>query len=349
MRSDTPRALGYRWPAEWEPHEATWLAWPHKEDSWPGKLDRIPPIFCEMVRALVRGENVRILARSPADAESITAQLGAASVDTSRVELVELPTDDAWIRDHGPTFVTHPSEPPAVVDWGYNAWGEKYPPWDLDAQVAASLAARRGLRRFDPGMILEGGSIDGDGEGTLLTTESCLLHPNRNPGLGRDEIEERLGDYLGVEKVLWLGDGIVGDDTDGHVDDLTRFVAPGVVVTVVEEDPADANYEALAENRRRLSSMTDARGRPLQVLELPMPRPVLEGDDRLPASYANFYVANAVVLVPIFGDPADGRALEVLRGCFPDRDVVGIEARDLVWGLGAFHCLTQQEPAAGPR
>ncbi len=344
MSTETPRSLGFRWPAEWEPHEATWLAWPHKEDSWPGKMDRIPSVFVEMVRALSVGEGVRILVRSPADATEVEQRLRRASVDVATVELVVLPTDDAWIRDHGPVFVSRDGRESAVVDWGYNAWGGKYPPWDLDAEVARHLAERLGLRRFAPGMILEGGSIDGDGQGTILTTESCLLNPNRNPEMSRAEIEAQLGAYLGAEKVLWLGDGIVGDDTDGHVDDLTRFVAPGTVVTVVEDDPADANHAALAENRRRLQSMTDARGRRLEVRPLPMPRPVFEGSDRLPASYANFYVGNAVVLVPTFDDVADATALAVLADCFPSRRVVGIDATDLVWGLGAFHCLTQQQP-----
>lgn len=345
MVADTPRGLGYRWPAEWEPHVATWLAWPHKEDSWPGKIERIPPVFVEMVRALVTGEDVRILVRSEDEVAEVRDHLLAASVDCSRVELLVVPTDDAWIRDHGPVFVVHPDAPAAVVDWGYNAWGGKYPPWDLDVRVASQVAAHLGLRRFEPGMILEGGSIDGDGEGTVLTTESCLLHPNRNPGLDRHTIEDGLRTYLGVEKVLWLGDGIVGDDTDGHVDDLTRFVGPGAVVTAVEEDESDANFAALSDNRRRLESMTDARGRRLIVTPLPMPRAVFEGEDRLPASYANFYIGNAVVLVPTFEDPADERALEIFRTCFPSRRIVGIDARDLVWGLGAFHCLTQQQPA----
>ncbi len=346
MAERTPQDLGYRWPAEWEPHEATWLAWPHKESSWPGKLDRIPPVFVEMVRALVEGERVRIAVRSEAEGRAVRTRLREGGVCSDEVETRVLPTDDAWIRDHGPIFVTREGpQPLAVTDWGYNAWGGKYPPWDRDAQVAGTLAGELGLPRFAPDMILEGGSIEGDGEGTVLTTESCLRNPNRNPHLDRVGIEARLVAYLGARKVLWLGDGIVGDDTDGHVDDLTRFVAPGVVVTVVEENESDANHVALTENLRRLEGMTDARGRRLEVRRLPMPRPVREGEDRLPASYANFYVANAVVLVPVFDDPADGPALEVLRGCFPGRRVVGIGARDLVWGLGAFHCLTQQQPA----
>ena len=345
----TPRELGYRWPAEWERHDATWLAWPHKRDSWPGKFEPVPGIFVEMVRALSTGERVEILVLSGEHGASVRALLGEARVDPSAVRLHVLPTDDAWIRDHGPIFVQREradgggTEVAATV-WGYNAWGGKYPPWDQDRLVSREIARRLGVPAFDGGMILEGGSIEGDGEGTLLTTEACLLNPNRNPELDRTGIERRLRDFLGIEKVLWLGDGIVGDDTDGHVDDLTRFVAPGRVVTVVEDDPADENHRPLRENRERLRGMTDARGRRLEVMELPMPRALFEQDQRLPASYANFYVGNAAVLVPTFDDPADARALGVLADAFPGRRVTGIRATDLVWGLGAFHCLSQQQP-----
>jgi agmatine deiminase len=345
-----PSSRRWRFPAEWELHRATWLAWPHKEASWPGRLEHIPPLFAAMVSALATGERVEILVRDDADAASIGALLDRAGVAAEAVGLHHIPTDDAWIRDHGPIFVVRDAPPAlAAVDWGYNAWGGKYPPWDQDAEVARRVASLIGVPRIEGGMVLEGGSIDTDGEGTLLTTESCLLHPNRNPGLSRGEIEERLRAGLGVERILWLGDGIVGDDTDGHVDDLTRFVAPGVVVTAVEDDPADANYAALADNARRLEGMVDARGRRLTVLSLPMPAPVLWEGHRLPASYANFYVANAVVLLPVFGDPNDARAVDVLARAFPGRRVVPIPARDLVWGLGACHCLTQQEPAVGRR
>ena len=337
---------GWRWPAEWERHRATWLAWPHKEASWPGRLEQIPPLFVAMVRSLVAGERVEILVSDDAAAASVRELLDRGGVARAATGLHVVPTDDAWIRDHGPTFVLR-DEPAALaaVGWGYNAWGGKYPPWDRDAEVAGRIASLRGVPRFDGGMVLEGGSIEGDGQGTLLTTESCLLNPNRNPALSRGEIEQRLRSGLGVERILWLGDGIVGDDTDGHVDDLTRFVAPGTVVTVVEEDPADENHRALAENRRRLETMVDARGRRLTVIALPMPSPVVWEGARLPASYANFYIANAVVLVPVFDDPRDEAALEILARLFPGRRVVPIPARDLVWGLGACHCLTQQEPA----
>jgi agmatine deiminase len=311
----------------------------------------VPGIFVEMVRALVPGERVEILALSAEHADSIAAYLRQGGIELANVRLHVLPTDDAWVRDHGPIFLRRDAAQPgapgaeiALTDWGYNAWGEKYPPWELDDRVPAEIAARFGFAAFSPGMILEGGSIEGDGQGTLLTTEACLLNPNRNPSLDRGAIESRLREFLAVERVLWLGDGIAGDDTDGHVDDLARFVAPGVVVAVVEDDPADENYRPLRDNLERLRSLEDARGRRLRVVELPMPRALHEQGQRLPASYANFYVANRAVLVPIFDDPNDARALAVLAEAFPGRKVVGIRATDLVWGLGAFHCLTQQQP-----
>ena len=340
----SPAALGFRMPAEWEPHAATWLSWPHKEASWPGKLERIPPIWVEMVRQLVAGEIVNVLVNDAAPAASVRALLQQAGVPLARVQLHEVPTDDAWMRDHGPTFITRGGAF-ALVDWIYNAWGGKYPPWENDDRVPQVLADRLAAPRFAPGLVLEGGSIDVDGAGTLLTTEQCLLNPNRNPGRSRAEIEQALCDYLDVRQVLWLGDGILGDDTDGHVDDITRFVAPATVVTVVEEDPADPNYEPLQENLKRLGEMRDAAQRPLKVRTLPMPTPVEYEGQRLPASYANFYIGNAVVLVPIFDCPNDARALAVLRELFPTRQVVGITATDMVWGLGAFHCVTQQQPA----
>jgi agmatine deiminase len=345
----SPAALGYRMPAEWEPHAATWLSWPHKESSWPGKLARIPPIWVEMVRALVRGEDVRILVNDAAPAAEVRERLARARVPLARVHLHEVPTDDAWMRDHGPTFITRGGERGtelALVDWKYNAWGGKYPPWSLDDQVPRAVARLLDRPAFSVDMVLEGGSIDVDGRGTLLTTEACLLNPNRNPQLSSAAIEQHLCDYLGARRILWLGDGIVGDDTDGHVDDLTRFVAPGVVVTVCEDDPQDENYERLRDNYRRLQTMRDAAGAALRVVTLPMPEPISYEDTRLPASYANFYIGNAVVLAPIFGSRRDAVALATLRSLFPGRQVIGINAIDLVWGLGAFHCVTQQQPAA---
>lgn len=341
----SPAALGFRMPAEWELHAATWLSWPHKEASWPGKLERIPPIWVEMVRRLVAGEQVNVLVNDAAPAATVHALLADAGVPLARVRLHDVPTDDAWMRDHGPTFVTRGDEF-ALVDWIYNAWGGKYPPWQNDDRVPHALAEVLHAPRFEPGLVLEGGSIDVDGAGTLLTTEQCLLNPNRNPGRSRADIERALCDYLGARRVLWLGDGILGDDTDGHVDDLTRFVAPATVVTVVEDDPADPNHAPLQDNLQRLRGMRDAAERPLRVVTLPMPTPVEYDGQRLPASYANFYIANAVVLVPVFDCPNDARALATLRELFPTREVVGITATDMVWGLGACHCVTQQQPAA---
>jgi agmatine deiminase len=343
----SPAALGYRMPAEWEPHAATWLSWPHKESSWPGKLERIPPIWVEMVRALVAGEPVNILVNQSAPEAAVRERLARAGVPLERVHLYEIPTDDAWMRDHGPSFITRRHAGGgelALVDWKYNAWGGKYSPWEQDDQVPQAIARRLGCQAFSPGIVMEGGSIEVDGRGTLLTTEACLLNPNRNPHLGRAQIEQYLCDYLGVRRVLWLGDGIVGDDTDGHIDDLTRFVAPGVVVTVLEDDSQEQNYAALQENYRRLQTLRDVDGNALRIVTLPMPEPILYEDTRLPASYANFYIGNAVVLVPIFGSRRDAAALATLQSLFPTRKVVGINAVDLVWGLGAFHCVTQQQP-----
>jgi agmatine deiminase len=333
-------------PAEWEPHAATWLSWPHKEASWPGKLPRIPPVFVDMVSALARGERVDILVNPAAPAAAVQELLAGAVLPSGRVRLHEVPTDDAWIRDHGPTFVTGSGGGLAAIDWTFNAWGGKYPPWDQDDRVPRAIARLLGIEAFSPGIVLEGGSIDVDGRGTLLTTEACLLNPSRNPQLARAEIEQCLCDYLGARRILWLGDGFAGDDTDGHIDDLARFVAPGVVVTVREDDPNDVNHALLEDNYRRLQSMCDAGGDPLRIVTLPMPEPITYEGTRLPASYANFYVGNAVVLAPVFGGRRDAPALATLRALFPGREVVGINAVDLVWGLGAFHCLTQQQPAA---
>jgi agmatine deiminase len=343
-----PAALGFRMPAEWERHAATWLAWPHKRDSWPGNFEPIPAVWVEMVRALVPHEAVNILVNDAAAAAAVRALLQAAHVPEGNVSLYLIPTDDAWARDHGPTFVTrdvNDGRELAAIDWIYNAWGGKYPPWEHDDAVPQHIAALLGIALFQPGIVLEGGSIDVNGRGTLLTTEACLLNPNRNPQLTRAQIEQCLGEYLGVRHILWLGDGIVGDDTDGHIDDLARFSDPSTVVTVLESDPRDDNYERLQANYERLRHMTDQDGRALRVVTLPMPAPVFYDGQRLPASYANFYIGNGVVLVPVFNDPNDAVALRTVQELFPRRRVTGIGARELVWGLGAFHCVTQQQPA----
>jgi agmatine deiminase len=333
-------------PAEWEPHRGTWLSWPHKEASWPGKFTPIPGIFARMVGLLADHEEVHINVAGPAVEDEVRRLLADSGTDTGNVFFHFHPTNDAWCRDHGPIFIQRPEvdRPQAVIDWGFNAWGGKYPPYDLDDVIPTRIAKELSLPLFEPGIVLEGGSIDVNGRGTLLTTESCLLNPNRNPALTRPEIEQFLRAYLGVRHILWLGDGIAGDDTDGHVDDLTRFVDERTVVTVVEEDPADENYEPLQENLERLGGMTDQDGLPLRVITLPMPRPLWHEGQRLPASYANFYIANGVVLLPTYDPVRDEKARATLQELFPTREVVGIDCTDLVWGLGAFHCVTQQWP-----
>jgi agmatine deiminase len=353
MASQTPAALGYRMPAEWEPHAATWLSWPRREGiSFPESFDRVLPALRAMVEALVESEQVCINVFN--DAHEAEARSVLCGLPIERITFYRIPTNEPWCRDHGPIFRSHWSRaladrprragPLAVVDWDYNAWGNKYPPFDLDEVAPARVAEILGVPVFYPRMVLEGGSIDVNGAGALLTTASCLLSKNRNPNLSRDEIERRLRDYLGVRDILWLGDGIAGDDTDGHIDDLARFVSERTVVTIVEADRADENYEPLQENLARLREMRIGYNN-LEVVTLPMPKEMVREGLRLPASYANFYIANTCVLVPTFADSADETALSVLRECFPTRRVVGIDCRELIWGLGTFHCLTQQQPA----
>ncbi len=339
-----------RMPAEWEPHHGTWLSWPHKEASWPGNFGPVRGIVAEMVRELAIGEEVHI---NVADAEMEQAAgevLGTAGVSLDRVFFHHVPTNDAWCRDHGPIFVERSlvggGTEQVALNWGFNAWGDKYPPYDLDNRVPERVADRLGLPCITPGMILEGGSIDVNGAGTLITTEACLLNPNRNPSRSKADIESMLRRFLGVSTILWLGDGIVGDDTDGHVDDLTRFVDDRTVITVVEEDPNDVNYGVLQENLARLRTMQIQDGTDLRVIALPMPRPVIYDGARLPASYANFYIGNEVVLLPGYDAERDEIARQTLQELFPTRRVVVIDCTAMVWGLGAFHCLTQQWPAA---
>ena len=344
----TPKELGYRMPAEWEPHQATWLAWPHKEASWPGKLQLIQKIYARMIATLATSETVHINVRDVAMEKRARRLLHEAGAKGD-IRIHYFPTNDAWCRDHGAIFVVRDAndgQAPrlAATDWDYNAWGDKYAPYDLDNKIPARMADYLDVPRFVGDMILEGGSIEVNGAGLLLTTEACLLNPNRNPHLSQAQIEQRLCDTLGVEKVLWLGDGIVGDDTDGHIDDLTRFVAADTLVTAVEDDPADENYVLLQENLRRLQALTDQHGAPLKIIELPMPPAVIYQDQRLPASYSNFYVANTMVLLPTYNHPNDERARAILQECFPTRAIVGIDCIDIIWGLGAWHCLTQQVP-----
>ena len=331
-------------PAEWESHMATWLSWPRPEGiSFPDSFDRVMPALRAMIEALIESEQVCINVFNDSHEAEVQSVLRGLPVEG--ITFYRVPTNEPWCRDHGPIFLTRDLEPRlAVVDWDYNAWGNKYPPFDLDDVVPTRLAQILNVPAFYPRMILEGGAIDVNGAGALLTTESCLLNPNRNPNLRREEIEQRLRDFLGVREILWLGDGIAGDDTDGHVDDLARFVSERTIVTVVEDDRHDENYAPLQENLARLREMKIC-GRSIDIVTLPMPKRIVREGLRLPASYANFYIANSCVLVPIFADPADELALSILRECFPGRRVVGINCRELIWGLGTFHCLTQQQPA----
>ena len=340
----TPAELRYRVPAEWELHTATWLSWPRREGiSFPDSFDKVLPALKQMVAALIESEPVCINVVNGAHEAEARFVLDSLPHQEC-ITYYEIPTNEPWCRDHGPIFLTRDVVPKlAIVDWDYNAWGNKYPPFDLDEVVPTRIAELLELPVFYPKMILEGGSIEVNGAGALLTSESCLLNKNRNPNLSREEIEKRLRDFLGVKEILWLGDGIEGDDTDGHIDDLARFVAENKVVSVVEENSDDANYKPLQENLGRLREMK-VGGRKIDIEILPMPKKIVREGLRMPASYANFYIANKVVLVPTFADPADKMALSILEKCFPNRRVVGIDCRELIWGLGTFHCLTQQQP-----
>lgn len=341
-----PAALGYYFPAEFSKHKATWLSWPHKEASWPGKLPSVYAPYAEFVKYVSKGETVNIMVRDQKMKEMAAGHLDRAGVDFNQLVFHFSPTNDAWCRDHGPAFLVNknPDLQKAIINWGYNAWGDKYPPYDLDNQIPKKVALHLGLPCFEPGIIMEGGSVEFNGKGTLMTTEACLLNPNRNPELDRSQIEKYLKDYYGVKQVLWLNDGIVGDDTDGHIDDLTRFVCEDTVLTVIEDNAKDENYEVLKENTDRLQTFRLKDGRSLKVIELPMPSPVVFEGCRLPASYANFYIANKHVIVPTYRDKNDDKALSIIQSCFPDREVVGVDSWDIIWGLGSFHCLSQQEP-----
>jgi len=349
-KSSVPAQLGYRMPAEWERHAATWLTWPRRDGiSFPDRFEKIPDYWVTMCRLLSPHEEVHINVFDGAHEEEARGHLSRAGIKLGqRVFLHRFPAHEPWCRDHGPIFVVNDATKElAVVDWNYNAWGGKYPPYDLDDAVPQHVARLLKVPLFSPGIVMEGGALDVNGKGTLLTTESCLLNPNRNPTLSKEQIEQYLRDYLNVTQILWLGDGIEGDDTDGHVDDLTRFVNETTLVTVVEEDPADGNYEKLQENLKRLRSMKNLDGKPFRVVTLPMPGRVEWEGERLPASYANFYIANEVVLLPVYGHANDRVAEKTLQDLFPGRKVVAVNCVDLIWGLGAFHCVTQQQPAIG--
>lgn len=342
---DTPRSLGLHFPAEFAPQRAMWLSWPHKEASWPGKIDTIFPVYSQFIKVVAEGQRVCINVADAAMQDFAEKHLNAVGANMAQIDFYMHPTNDAWCRDHGPAFVVnYEKKQKAIVDWGYNAWGDKYPPYDLDDVIPTLIGEKLGLQVFHPGIVMEGGSVEFNGKGTLMTTKACLLNPNRNPHLNQGQIEQYLHDYYGAEHFLWLGDGIDGDDTDGHIDDLTRFVNEDTVVTVVEHNKDDVNYEPLKENLELLNTLRLQDGKQLNVVELPMPAPVIYEDQPLPASYANFYIANNHVVVPTFRDKNDDKALDIIQSVFPTRKVVGLDSTDLIWGLGSFHCLSQQEP-----
>jgi agmatine deiminase len=356
--TQTPRQLGYRMPAEWEQHDATWLAWPHNPEDWPGKFQTIPWIYAEIIRLLAAHERVHLLVNSVKAKARATGTLKAAGANLDHVSLHVWPTNRGWLRDSGPIFVCDKQGKIAVTDWGFNAWA-KYDNWQLDDQVPERAAKLLRLPQWQPSLdldgstrriVLEGGSIDTNGAGILLTTEECLLSKiqERNPGVGRERLEKVFHDFLGIDQVLWLHRGIAGDDTHGHVDDITRFVGSSTILTAIEPNRSDPNHEPLAENLKRLKAGRDGAGKQFTIVELPMPRPVVFRGQRLPASYANFYIANGLVLVPTFHDPNDRVALNILAELFLTREVIGIHSVDLVWGLGTLHCMSQQQPAAGP-
>jgi agmatine deiminase len=346
MNQQTPKELGYYFPAEFTKHEATWLSWPHKEASWPGKLDAIYPSYTQFIKELTKGEIVRINVNDEAMKASALKHLQKADVDVSKVEFYFHPTNDAWCRDHGPSFLINPNatQKKVIVDWNYNAWGNKYPPFDLDDIIPTLIGKAFKLPVFYPGIVMEGGSVEFNGKGTILTSTACLLNPNRNPHLNQSQIEKYLCDYYGAEQILWVDEGIVGDDTDGHIDDTVRFVNEDTVLAVVEENKHDVNYHLLQHNLVLLKKMRLLNGKQLNIIELPMPDEVIYKDQRLPASYANFYIANQSVIVPVFNCAKDDVALGIIQKAFPDRKVTGIDSTDIIWGLGSFHCMSQQEP-----
>jgi agmatine deiminase len=345
--SPTPKQLGYYFPAEFAPHTATWLSWPHKEASWPGKIGTIYPNYSEFVKQLATGEKVCINVNDDAMKAFALSCLTKAGANLGNIQFFIHPTNDAWCRDHGPAFLINPNADikKVIVDWGYNAWGNKYPPYDLDDVIPTLVGKHYNIPVYHPGIVMEGGSVEFNGKGTLLTSTACLLNPNRNPHLNQQQIEEYLYNYYGVEQILWVDEGIIGDDTDGHIDDTVRFVNHNTVLTVIEENKQDENYDLLQHNLKQLKQMRLLSGEQLNIIELPMPDAVVYDEQRLPASYANFYIANTAVFVPTYRSANDDKALQIIQQCFPDRKVIGIDSTEIIWGLGSFHCLSQQEPA----
>ncbi|MBC7905038.1 MAG: agmatine deiminase family protein [Gemmatimonadaceae bacterium] len=346
VQTFTPKQLGYYFPAEFAPHVATWLSWPHKEASWPGKIETVFAPYSQFIKEVAKGEKVCINIADEAMKNFAVGHLTTAGVDLSKVQFFFHPTNDAWCRDHGPAFLINPEarQPKVIVDWSYNAWGNKYPPYNLDDVIPTLIGRKLEMPVFEPGIVMEGGSVEFNGKGSLLTSTACLLNKNRNPHLRQKEIEEYLINYYGVEQILWVDEGIVGDDTDGHIDDTVRFVNEDTVLTVIEENKRDENYGLLQHNLKQLKEIRLLSGKQLNIVELPMPDALVYEDQRLPCSYANFYIANKSVIVPVFNCDKDERALRIIQDCFPGREVVGIDSTDIIWGLGSFHCLSQQEP-----
>jgi agmatine deiminase len=342
----TPKESGYHFPAEWEKHSSTWLSYPHNESSWPGKIHTIFPSYHSFVKEISKGERVNINVVDEKMRIHVYNELSAIGIDMQQVRLHIHPTNDAWCRDHGPAFLVNPAGNPKkmIVNWDYNAWGNKYP-HDLDNKIPALIADYLKLPYVNPGIVMEGGSVDFNGMGSLLTTTACLLHENRNPGLNQDQIEQFLIDYYGIEQVLWLGEGIEGDDTNGHIDDLTRFTSADTVITMIEPNKQDVNHSILNENLKQLKKLRLLNGKQLNIAEIPMPEAMFYEGQRLPVSYANFYICNAAVILPVFGCKQDQQAIDILSKCFPDRPVIGIDSIEIIWGLGSWHCLSQQEPA----
>lgn len=347
----TPAARGFRMPAEWEKQEAMWLAWPQNRNDWPGKFGPIPWVYTEIIRLLSAAAVVRLVVKNAAMKMQAQEHLSQAGVDLNRVEFFEIPTNRVWLRDSGPIFLKNKAGDSAMIDWRFNAWA-KYPNWKLDQTVPQQINETFKIERIEPlhkghRVVMEGGALDVNGKGVLLTTEECLMSADvqvRNKGFTKEDYERVFADYLGATQVIWLGHGITGDDTHGHVDDLARFVDASTIVTVVESDKSDENYAPLQDNLKRLKRARDAKGKPFDVVALPMPKPMVFDDTRLPASYANFLICNQLVLVPTFNDPADRVALSILAELMPKHDIVGIHSTDLVWGFGTLHCMSQQQP-----
>ena len=347
-----PASEGYRMPAEWEPHAGTWLTWPHDPETWPNQdMEQVESDYLQIVKAIAKGEQTHILVQDKSAEEALHIKLQSNDVNMSRVTLYDIPTNDSWIRDYGPNFHVRGKEEQrevAINDWDFDSWGRKYK-WELDDLVGGIITEHLELPKFKPGIVLEGGAIEVNGRGTCLTTDSCILNPNRNGGIRRERMEEFLKNYLGTSKVIWLSGDLVGDDTDGHIDNLARFVNPTTIVCALEENERDANYLGLRHNYERLQAAKDQDGNPFQIIPLPMPGYVGSKEERLPASYANFYITNHAVLVPVYDHPDDEKALELLTHLFPKRDIIPIACKTLIWGLGGVHCLTQQQPDSQPK